>query len=648
VRTHNIAFSYLHTFGARAVNELRLGYNRPTYLILQDGAFGANIAAELGLKNLLTDPIGFGVPNVTITGLSAIGTDTNPTTQVSNVYHIVDILTLIRGGRQLKFGADLRKTNYNDRSERFVRGSFGFTGALTANPQQRPTTGSAVADMLLGLPLTAGGSSTSLAGNFNGFSYAFFAQDDWKIGRRVTLNAGVRYELNTRYTDVQNRLTLFDPGFPGGRLLLSGKSQAHIPGTGLVDAPPTPRGLIATDTNNWAPRIGLAIRPFAHNRTAIRAGYGIFYDIIELQDLRTFVRNPPFGEVVELRADQNANANGTSALRVAELFPAKGSPASRPNAFGPTATYPEPYYQQWNLNIQQEVFGRTLFEVSYLGSKGTHLAQRLNFNQATLDVDPARPTPILNRRPFPLFGNTIRITDPGANSTYHALIVKGERRFADGFSFLAFYTFSKALDGGSLIDDSPRDIRNKGLNKGRAGFDLRHRAVLSATWELPFGVGKRYLANQGAWSAILGGWQINTIISLRSGFPFSVGASGDVCNCGAANQLAQLVGDPLGGFERSRLQWFNTKAFTPPPQGAFGTSGRNILDGPGEATVDFSVFKTFRFTEQVNLQFRAEAFNLFNRANFGQPGGTVGTPGYGIIQSASDPRIMQFALKLRF
>jgi hypothetical protein len=648
VRTHNIAFSYLRTFGAQAVYELRLGYNRPSYLILQDGAFSRDYATLLGLKNLLRDPIGFGVPQVVMSGFSSnIGSDTNPTTQVSNVYQVVNILSLIRGGHSLKTGADLRKINYNDRSERFVRGSFTFTGAMTANPQNRATTGVALADLLLGLPLTAGGSSTSLAGNFNGFSYGFFAQDDWKAHRRLTLNLGLRYELNTRYTDVQNRLTRFDPEFAGGRLLIAGTSKAYIPGRGVVDGVETPRGLIENDTNNFAPRVGLAWRPFAERQLAVRAGYGIFYDIIELQDLRTWVRNPPFGEVVELASDQNANAAGAAALRVGDLFPARGTPAARPNAFTAAENAPDPYFQQWNLNVQQQLPGNALLEVAYVGSKGTHLAQRVNLNQARLDVDPTRPTPILSRRPFPLFGNTIRATEAAANSTYHALVVKGERRFADGFSFLASYTFAKAIDGGSLIDDAPRDIRNTALNKGRASFDLRHRAVLSGTWELPFGPGKRRLSS-GALAQIAGGWQVNTIVSLRSGFPFSVGVSGDVCNCGAGGQLAQLVGDPLSGFERSRLRWFNTAAFANPAPGTFGTSGRNILDGPGEATVDFSAFKQFRLAESANLQFRAEFFNLLNRTNFGQPGATVGTPSYGIIQSAGDPRIVQFALKLRF
>lgn len=647
VRTQNLAFNYVRTFTPTTLNELRLGYNRPIYLILQDGSNDIDYASKLGIKNLLTDPIGWGVPNVTPAGFSGIGNSLNPTTQVSNVYHLVDHVNLIRGGHTLKFGADLRKTNYNDRSERNVRGSFNFSGLMTANPGVART-GVSIADLLLGLPVNATGSNTSLAANMNGFTYAFFLQDDWKVSRRLTLNLGLRYELNSRFTDVQNRLTLFDTSFPGGRLRISGTSQAYIPGRGIVDGPATPRGLLPADKNNFAPRLGIAFRPFGDNSTAIRAGYGVFYDIVELQDLRTFVRNPPFGEVIDLRGDQNSNSSSPAVLRVTELFPDRGSPAARPSGFSPLGSYLDPYYQQWNFSVQRALPSSILLEAGYIGTKGTRLAQRLNVNQAFFDADPARPTPILSRRPFPLFGDTIRLTENDANSTYHGGFVKLERRFSAGFSFLGSYTWSKTLDAGSLIDDMPRDIRNKRLSKGRASFDIRHRAVLSGSWELPFGKGRRYLANGGARDWALGGWQLNTIASMRSGFPFTVTSVGDVCNCAANLQTAQQVGDPRSGFTRDRTLWFNTNAFTRPATGTLGSAGRNILDGPGRVVFDISLFKAFRLNERVSLQLRAEAFNAFNQTGFGQPGSQITTPNYGVIQGASDPRIFQLALRLRF
>lgn len=647
VRTSNLAFNYVRVFSPYLLYELRAGYNRPTYLILQDGAFKTDYSRILGLKNLLDDPVGWGVPQISLTGFSGIGSDTNPTTQVSNVYHLVNHVSLTRGSHSLKFGADQRKTNYNDRSERFVRGSFSFTGGLTGDPARIGTTGVSVADLLLGLPLTAGGSNTSLAGNFNGFSHGFFIQDDWKVSRRITVNLGLRYDLNLRYTDVQNRLTLFDAAHPGGRLLIAGGNRAFVPSIGFIQGVPTPRGLLAADKNNFGPRVGVAVRPFDSNRTVIRAGYGIFYDIIELQDLRTFVRNPPFGEVIQLRSDQNAHASSAAVLRVAELFPPRGTPAARPNAFSMGPIYPDPYYQQWNFGIQHEIAHGVMAEIGYIGSKGTRLAQRLNYNQATLDADPARPTPLLSRQRYPLFGNNIRVTEPDANSTYHAGFIKAEKRFRSGVSFLGSYTLAKSLDGGSLIDDNPRDIYNKRLLKARSGFDIRHRAILSGSWELPFGSGKRY-AGSGVSAFVIGGWQVNGIASFRSGFPFTVTAQGDVCNCNAATQTAQQIADPRSGFLQSRERWFNIAAFDQPGRGVFGSSGRNILDGPGASNIDLSLFKHFRVNERTRVQFRAEFFNLVNNVRFGQPGGGLRSPTFGVITSAADPRIIQFALKLEY
>ncbi|MBC7924594.1 MAG: TonB-dependent receptor [Bryobacteraceae bacterium] len=639
VRTHNMAFNLVTVWTPKLLHELRMGYNRPVYLILQQGASETDYARDLGLRNLLADPVGWGVPQVSLTGFSGIGSNENPTTQVSNVYQLVNHVSYTTGAHSLKFGTDFRKTNYNDRSERSVRGAFGFTGALTADPTRAAATGVSLADLLLGLPLTATGSNTSLAGNFNGFSYAFFAQDDWRVNSRLTFNLGVRYDLNTRYTDVQNRMTLFDAAEPGGRILIAGSSDAFIPGRGRVAGTETSRGLLPPDKNNWAPRIGFALRPFGNSGTVVRGGYGLFFETVELQDLRTFVRNPPFGAVTDLRAEANANSNSAAALRVAELFPAEGTPAARPSVFSPSGTYSDPYYQQWNFGVEHEVFRSTVLEVSYIGSKGTNLVQRLNLNQARLDADPGRPTTVLSRQPFPTFG-TIRVSENAANSSYHAMIVRFERRLNRGLSFLSSYTFGKSLDFGSLIDDQPRDIFNRGLSKGRSDYDVRHRVVLSGTWEVP----GRGLPSSVSW--LTRGWQINGIFSARTGFPLTVNALGDICNCAAADQTAQQVGDPSSGEVGRRERWFNTSAFVNPAPGTFGSSGRNILDGPGEWSINSSLFRSFTLNERMRLQFRAESFNLTNHTNFGLPNAQVGNPNYGVIQGAADARTVQFALKL--
>jgi len=220
------------------------------------------------------------------------------------------------------------------------------------------------------------------------------------------------------------------------------------------------------------------------------------------------------------------------------------------------------------------------------------------------------------------------------------MIVRFERRLKRGLSFLTSYTFGKSLDFGSLIDDQPRDIYNRGLSKGRSDYDVRSRVVLSGTWEVPV----RRLPSSVSW--LTRGWQVNGIFSARTGFPLTVGALGDLCNCAAADQTAQQIGDPSSGEVGRRERWFNTSAFVNPAPGTFGSSGRNILDGPGDWSINSSLFRSFTLNERMRLQFRAESFNLTNHTNFGLPNSQVGNPNYGVIQGAADARTVQFALKL--
>ncbi len=648
VHNQNVALSLPHSISPNSLFELRLGYNRPNYFLVQEGSNGTDYAAALGIRNLLKDPKSNGVPNLSITGFDTIGDGTEPNGQLFNIYILIGQFTLIRGAHTIKFGGEGRKTNYNDRGEIDARGAYSFTGALTQNPQSRGTTGVSVADLLLGLPLTASGESTSLSGNFNGFSYAGFVQDDWKISSRLTLNLGLRYELNTRYEEVLNRESYFDRSYPGGRLLLAGSNQVFMAPATYISGPETPRGLFPSNKRDFGPRIGFAFRPFRDNRAAIRAGYGIFYSMVDGQAIRQLERNPPNGQIISLAADTNENSSAPGAVTVTNLFPASGTPASLPTIYTDIGARGDPAIQQWNLTLQKQVLTDMLLEIGYLGSKGVHIPYYSNGNQATLDVNPANPTPILSRRLFPLFGSGMRTTGGDGISSYNAGYIKLEKRFSSGLSFLTHYTHGKSLDYSSQVNESVRSVFYPRLSKGRSLYDITDRIVFSGTYELPIGTGKRYFSSKGIAGAVLGNWQINTIVSLQSGFPFFVSASGDACNCGAASQTATQIGDPWSGFTQSRLQWFNTAAFVQPITGTLGTSGRNTLSGPWQDTVSLSLFRIVKIRENMKLQIRGEFFNLLNRVNFGLPGSTVNTPTYSVISSAGDARVVQIALRLAF
>src|SRR5437762_671072 len=325
---------------------------------------------------------------------------------------------------------------------------------MTQNPQIRNSTGVSVADLLLGLPLTAAGESTSLSGNFNSFGYYGFVQDDWKVSPRLTLNLGFRYEFNTRYTEVQNRYSYFDRQFPGGRLLLAGTSQAFIAPNSIVPGPNTPRGLYPANKRDLGPRIGLAFRPFGDNRTAIRAGYGVFYWMVDGQATRQLERNPPNGKIISLNADQNQNSSSPGAITVTNLFPPAGTPASQPSIYTDIAARGDPAIQQWSFSLQRQVYTDILVELGYLGSHGVHQVYYSQGNQARLDVNPASPTPILSRRPFPLWGSSMRTTGGDGTTSYHGSYVKLEKRFSSGLSFLTHYTLGKALDYSSQVNET--------------------------------------------------------------------------------------------------------------------------------------------------------------------------------------------------
>ena len=374
--------------------------------------------------------------------------------------------------------------------------------------------------------------------------------------------------------------------------------------------------------------------------------YGMFYTMVDGQATRQLERNPPASSVISLAANQDANSSGADAIRIADLFPAHGALAARPQVWSDIGRRPLPYVQQWNLSVQQSLAGDMVLEVSYMGSKGTHMPSYAQGNQATLDANPSRPTSLISRQPFPLWGSELRTTVL-SDSTYHAGFIKMERRLTRGFSLLAHYTFSKSLDAGSDINQSLSDFYNLRSSKGRSLSDIRHYAVVASTWEPPVGPGKRFLT-AGILSQILGSWKANSIISIRGGFPYSPGVQGDVCNCSAYSQRPDLVGDPRSGFSQRREKWFNTAAFVTQAAGTLGNAGRDILSGPGSTTVSFSLFRIINIKEKARLQFRTEFFNLFNKTNFGNPGGAVGSTNYGVITSAAAARVVQFALKLQF
>jgi hypothetical protein len=666
VRGQNAALNWVHTFSPAVLNEMRIGFNRNRYLTPPEGSVGENPARDLfGFANTTTDPTtSFGLPGFSFTGgYSGLGPGSQfPQNAITQTWQLVDNVTLVRGAHSLKTGIDFRRTRLTQLVANNDRGQF------TTLPSAATGTGSAIADLLLGHPLTAAAAAGDQLGhNYTDF-YSFYIQDDWKVSSRLTVNLGLRYEYSSPWREKLDRFTIVDFDDPRGRLLLAGTSQAFVPGQGIVDAGrQISRTIVDPDKNNWAPRIGLAFRPTG--RTVIRSGFGVFFDIQEGNEAQFLRNNSPFFFVQNYSSDALVPN-----LQLDNLFPSRANLPSGSIQPFTLSTYQTPYVLQWNFNIEREIISNLLFEVGYVGSKGTHLLRRTNFQQweGILVQDPANPAPLASRVRFPNFSPTVIIgSENGGSSTFHGLIGKLERRFSSGLAFLGSYTFSKAIDdshSSSNFTGTPSnaqcrcDLRG---NKGPSAFDITHRFIVSFGYELPFGAGKPLLNSGGLLNKMVGGWQINGIVSAQSGPPFQINTQGDNASIGTGagsgnNQRPNVIADEYGGIDREAdirkrgvdpgTYYFNRAAYAMPPLFRLGNLGKNTLRGPGAASSDLSLFKNTAITERINTQFRAEFFNAFNQSAFGVPGTLVGSPTFGIINSTTNTtgRVIQFGLKILF
>jgi hypothetical protein len=631
-----------HVFTPSLINELRLGYNRWYALNLQqDNALG-NVISQLGLPQggpnglAPTLPQTGGVPSISVTSYAGIGSGQNlPQSREDNTFNYVDALTWTHANHTFKFGADLEHFYKHSFFVTSGRGGFSFNGQFSGN---------AFADFLTGeLRTTANGLGDP---NQNPYTSAsgFYAQDDWKVSRRLTLNIGLRYELYDPQKERVDKLSTFNVN---NGTLLDGQGHAYS-----VD--PVTGGLVKVGTanlgdsiyreahNNFAPRVGFAYRLDNSNRTVVRGGYGIFYDQLVVGNglFQNFGLGPPY-----VLTANYTNSVTNPVLTWQNPFPA-GVSAGSISPYGVNDRLPTPYRQQWSIGIQREIFRNLLLDVSYLGSNGEHLPLRFNINQPT-----PGPGVIQTRRPYPAWATVNYFQDIGVSS-YNSLTLRLERRYANGLTFLSNLTYSKSLDLGNTASSgtSPQNPLDLRAEWGPSSFSVKVQYVGSVVYELPFGKKRRWLTSAPTWLDVLaGGWEATGIISLQTGGPFNVTSSLDISNTGGSNRPF-VVGDP-NIANPTILRWFNTAAFsTVVPGGgyAYGNAGRNILIGPGLQNFDLGLFKNFRLTERFGAQFRLEGFNALNHANFGDPTGDANSSSFGRISSASAGRDVQIGLKVLF
>jgi hypothetical protein len=672
----SFAASWTHTISPTLVNEFRVGYNRVNSQRLQENS--DKTSEELlnypgGFPGIPNVPNNGGLPQLTYSDVSTIGSPTFlPSHEVQNTYSFLDNLTWVHGKHSYKFGTEIRGEGFTIFQPAAPRGTLDFGPILTDNPADLNSGGSGFASFLVGL--SDGGSINNLHNiYYHRPTYAFYVQDDWKVTTRLTLNLGLRYEFFATIKEAHHLLGTFDLA-SDTMIVPRGLDVSLTPTIATIfplSASGTP-GLISPDANNFAPRIGLAYQ--VTPKLVVRSGYGIFYGGNEAGPWSnpSMGFNPPFFTIQNFNQPCGAAAaNPDPAFTDCSLAEiptlADGFPANAlvdpntPFVFSVNPHLVTPYMQQWHLSTQYQLPGETVLEVGYAGSNGTKQYLFFNANQASPSDNASDP--LAPRRPFPALDNSIAEIQSAGRSNYNSLQVRVEKRFSHGLSFLAAWTWAHSLDLASNADLGAQNGGDFRYNVhpyweyANSDFDIRHRFVFSYLYELPFGRGKRFLGDVGGvTNQIVGGWQIGGITSISKGNWYTIvdGNSNSANTDGQARP--DLIGDPHA-TPCDPGTFFNTCAFGDPAQGLFGNVGRNTVQGPGYQIWDFSLFKIFQITERTKLEFRSEFFNIFNHPNlqFAKSGPqnsinttTFGTPQFGFLTAARDPRQIQFALKFSF
>ncbi len=615
-RAQNVMASETHALSPALLNEVRAGLSR-----VSAGSFhqnmGNSINRLIGLPEPSTNPRDWGLSFLTITGFSPLGDEANnPQQSTTNVYQLTDQVSYARGPHLLKAGVEARAVQQNAFRDVESRGFLSFLGL----------TGNALAELLQGFPSVTGAAKLDNHQHLRTHSYSLFAQQSWRARPGLTLFAGLRYEFNSPPVDAQDRANVYDPA--RGTLAPAGKNGF-------------PRGGYDPDRNNFAPRVGFAWTP-GGGGTVVRAGYGIYYDQSALAPGEGLYFSAPYFDFRLYFPFQGFP------LLLNDPFPANFPLPTPSSALAFQRNLRTANVQHWNFTLERQVGNSRTIEAAYVGSKGTHLLSGRDINQP-------RPSPAqFNPRPNPAFDD-INILESRANSVYHSLQARFQQRLAAGLTALASYTWAKSIDDASSFFAStgdpnyPQDSANVRAERGRSNFDVRQRISVSYTYDLPFGRGR------GRAAALLGGWRTAGIWTAQSGRPFTVALLPDFDNSNTGRSILGFgANDRPNRIASGRLKhrtpdlWFDTSAFSIPPRGSFGNSGRNILDGPSRATVSASLIKHVKLSEAASLEFRAEAFNLFNRTNFDLPDLFVGSPTFGRIQSAGSPRHVQFGVKALF
>jgi len=646
----NLAGAWNSVWSPSFLSETRVAFLqiKPTRLPYLSGR---NIAKEVGIPNI--DTFNYGLPIIDIAGLQTLAFSGSVLLEDHRAFSILENMTLVKGQHTLKFGGEWRRYQIQNLQPGAPNGSFSFRASQTALPGAfESRTGNAIGSFLFGQAQAFSYTQFDYLLLVQPSTWAGYFQDDWKVSRRLTLNLGMRYDLNTRNRESQDRSSTLD--LASGRVL----AGAAKPKTAL-------------DTNNLAPRFGFALDLSGSQRTVVRGGYGIFYQPVQGGGSNAGLAKFPYTFGI-----------GNSSTGVTPITTLSRGPVLIPqfdindprlgfgNNVGVEQPNLAPYVQQWNLGIEHSLTRDTLVGIAYVGSASKKLDTGTGgstpINQVRIE-DVRRAAQLQGTqtpdtqplRPYPQFTGVNAFMMRYGDSNYHSMQMKMERRFAKGLSVLANYTWSKSIDNGSEVfgftgGSNPQDIYNIAAERAVAGGDVPHRFVAAYVVEIPVGKGRRVNVNR-FWDFVVGGFQLSGITTFQSGRPVDVTQAVNTTRTFNALMRPNTLGNPILPQDQQRLdRFFDTSQFAAASPLSFGTSPRNPVRGPGLANTDLALEKFFTVTERMNVEFRAEAFNMTNTPPFGNPNGgynpglTLAAQGFGRVTGAGAGRTFQMALKFRF
>jgi len=631
LQVDNWALHDTHTFSPALLNELHVGVNRVDTRLRS-------------LDNTQLSDLGSLLPGVTPPQLSDIIVDGFFTMdsglhyiEHGNIYQLGDNMSWFRGRHSVKFGGEFQRTEMINRASTATNAFFRFDGAATGN---------AFADFLIGKPLSLDQSSP-YDRVVKGYNWYLFGQDDYKITPRLTLNAGLRYEFFRPYYHVHNWTNTYRAG------QRSQRSPGAPPGMVFPGDPGIGRGLVPTDKNNLAPRLGLAWDPRGDGKLSIRAAYGLFYEDYR-SDIWTYPAvNQPF--VIREFLNNPFSLSDPYRGRVSP-FPYIYTPTGARFSFPmglftvPAPVITAPYVHQMSLSVERALPSSMVLKAAYVVKLAHNLLQMLQRNPAV--YTPGRSTTgntDSRRILLPGVYSSFREVSTSSNAAYHSWQVSWNRRFAQGVTFQTAYTLGKLLDYYSAqnLGQTPQDPYNSRADRARSDEDRRHVFVASFVYDIP-----GWKEQKGLPGKLLGGWALSGTVSIASGLPVWVRSDRDNSLTGVGFDRPDLAGNPVrshAGRGDMIRQFFNTAAFVPNQPGQYGNAGRNLFSGPATSTTDLALAKSFRVSERAGrLQFRAEFFNAWNQVNLAPPEARLANRNFGQIQSAGSPRIVQFALKYLF